>query len=191
MLSPDQMKATASDVRPPTVSDVVEAACAAAFGNQLITNSYRGLIAETIVHLALSPGWRWCSADYWAWDFEHADGTRLEVRQSAARQTWSRSGGPNSNCRFDIRERAGRYDGAIWLDGPGRFAHIYVFAYHHVASEQADHRQTEQWRFYVVPTTRLPSAKSIGLIAVGQLASPVEFDALQAEVERIRIAPPR
>jgi hypothetical protein len=89
-------------------------------------------------------------------------------------------------ARFDIRERTGFYDGAAWYARRGRHADIYVFAHHPVADNTADHREAGQWRFYVVPTIRLPAAKSIGLTAVKALAPSVEWSALSSAVEEER-----
>ena len=50
-------------------------------------NVHRALIVEAIVSAAL-PDWLWAPTDYAAFDFQHADGTRLEVKQSVARQSW-------------------------------------------------------------------------------------------------------
>lgn len=158
-------------------------ACGAAFGNRLITNSYRGLVAEAMVASVLSPNWTWCSADYAGWDFERSDGVRLEVKQSAARQTWKRSDGKPSICSFDIRTRKGRYEGAEWFNDPGRNADLYVFAHHFVVDEGADHCDPQQWRFYVIPTTDLPSSKTIGLSNLTKLASALQFSKLAAIIE--------
>lgn len=156
-----------------------------AFGSPLVTNHFRGLVAEAIVSLALVPDWRWCSADYWAWDFDRADGLRLEVKQSAARQTWTSERSKPSKCRFDIRARKGRLEGADWLDEPGRSAHIYVLAHHFVADLRADHRDPGQWRFYVVPTLSLPASDSIGLGPVTKLTHSCSHAELPTVIERV------
>jgi len=49
---------------------------------------------------------------------------------------------------------------------PGTFAHIYIFAYHPIMEESADHRDPRQWRFHVVATNRLPAGKTITLVKV-------------------------
>jgi hypothetical protein len=55
---------------------------ASAFGNPVIQNDFRGLVAETIVESALGAPWRCCSGDWLGWDFEHLDGTMSEPRSS-------------------------------------------------------------------------------------------------------------
>ena len=89
---------------------------ARAFGNPVIQNDFRGFVAETIVESALEPTWRCCSGDWVGWDFEHLDKTRLEVEQSAARQTWTAPKRP-SPATFDIRTRSGFYIGNEWHPG--------------------------------------------------------------------------
>lgn len=175
----------------PTATDIVQRAARAAFGAPLVTNVFRGTVVEAIVDAALAPEWVWCSQDYSSWDFEHRDGTRLEVKQSAARQSWTPSctaihvGKPN----FDIAARQGRWEGPIWVGEPGRASHIYVFAHHPVADRNADHRDPLQWDFYVVGAGALPpGGKTLGLAGVKERARATPFAALRAEVERVRTA---
>jgi len=73
-------------VPPDITRRVVELACAATFDRALVTNIFRGIVAEAIVAMAL-PDWQWVSADYSPFDFQHPDGCRLEVKQSALRQS--------------------------------------------------------------------------------------------------------
>ena len=144
-LSPTISRATATSIR--------AKAAEVAFGQSLVTNNLRGLVAETIVASILGPEWQWCSADWAGWDFERNDGLRLEVKQSASRQTWASSNGKPSKCRFDIKARQGRYEGADWHPGHGRNADLFVMAHHFVSDDAADHCAPEQWRFFVLPET--------------------------------------
>jgi hypothetical protein len=171
----------------PTTDDIRAKASALAYGNPLIENSYRGLIAEIIIGEALGSEWRQCSGDWGGWDFEHAAGYRLEVKQSAARQTWAAPKKP-SPPSFDIKKRTGYYEGTAWISQAGRFAHIYVFAYHPIRDDSADHCDPSQWQFYVVPTTQLPAKDSIGLNGVGLLTAAVSWSQLAAAVEQVRLA---
>src|ERR1700739_1196373 len=94
---------------PPSISDVFRRAAEISYGNRLVENRYRGLVAEIIVGAALGPEWRLCSGDWSGWDLEHPTGCRLDVKQSAARQTWAPPKKPSST-RFDIRERFGYFE---------------------------------------------------------------------------------
>ena len=170
----------------PTIDEIPAKACAAAFGNALVVNTVRGFVAEIIVGAALGPEWQLCSGDWSGWDFEHVTGCRLEVKQSAARQTWAAPKKPRPP-KFDIAERTGYWmGGAEWKKERGRFAHIYVFAYHPVRDDSADHRDASQWLFYVIATNRLPARKEIGLLEIKALADVVRWDALQTVVGDMR-----
>src|ERR1700743_516726 len=71
------------------IATVQRRAPASPFWQPTIHNKIRALFVEVIVGMAWPEVWRWCSGDWAAWDFEHDDGTRLEVKQSAAKQTWA------------------------------------------------------------------------------------------------------
>jgi hypothetical protein len=159
---------------------------ARAFGNPVIQNDFRGLVAETIAESALEPTWRCCSGDWLGWDFEHLDGSKLEVKQSAARQTWTAPKRP-SPPTFDIRPRSGFYVGSEWRAEVGRHANIYVFAYHPITDASADQLDPAQWVFYVVAANRLPPNKTIGLTRVTSLASASPWEVLFAAVEQVRL----
>lgn len=166
----------------PTISDIQRKVAEAAFGRPLVTNVMRGQVVEAIVACALEPEWTWCAEDYSSWDFERADGMRLEVKQSAARQTWAASDKPSA-CSFDIAMRKGRWEGSSWVDEVGRAAHIYIFAHHPVADRSADHRDPTQWQFYVVPTSQLPNTRRLSLNGVRSLATATSFAELEQAVE--------
>jgi hypothetical protein len=89
---------------------------------------------------------------------------------------------------FDIRARTGYFEGADWVADPRRFAHIYVFAYHPIMEESADHRDPRQWRFHVVATNRLPAGKTINLVKVALLSEAVPWIGLRAAIENLRAA---
>jgi hypothetical protein len=148
-----------------------------AFGKPLVTNVLRGHVAEAIIALALEPEWNWCSADYAGWDFERADGLRLEVKQSAAMQSWST--GKPSKAIFDVAARTGYWEsGTEWIAKAGRPAHLYVFAHHSIYGDDADHRDPSQWQFYVLPSGTLPDVKQLGLATINTLTSAVPVAAL-------------
>jgi hypothetical protein len=178
-----------ADRSPVSAKTIAARAAEVCFGKPLITNINRGLIAELIVEAALPPDWRWCAADYAGHDFEHVDGTRLEVKQSAARQSWAAPASGVSRSVFDIASRAGHWEGAVWIEAAGRRAQIYVFAHHPVEDLSADHRDPEQWRFYVVRAVDLPDSKTLALSRVRALVDRCDFAGLKTEVERLRIGP--
>ena len=161
-------------------ADVVEAM----FGKPLVTNVFRSLLVEAMIAKALGPEWRWCAADFAAWDLEHESGFRLEVKQSAARQSWSPPGGVSSPPRFDIAYRKGRWDGPSWIKGRARHADVYVFAYHPLTSAEADHRRVDQWQFHVLKSATLPDSASISLAKLSSLTMPTSLFNLAGQIER-------
>ena len=167
------------------------------YDQRIMNNVQRGDYVECMIATALGPDWRLTSEEGWdwaAWDCEHtASATRLEIKQSAARQSWDRgSDTPRRNPGFDIRPRKGYWpkDGGPWVTGPGRPADVYVFAWHGEADELADHRDVTQWRFFVVAERFLPSGqKSVGLRGLESIAVPCSIGELARAVEKA--CPPR
>ena len=156
------------------------------YDRRVMNNVHRAEYVECLVAEILSPDWNlpWRQGYDWApWDLEHApSGTRMEVKQSAALQPWhGGQGPPTPSPRFDIAPRTGYWTKeSVWVDSPGRPAHIYVFAWHpETDATRADQRVPAQWRFFPVPTERLPtSQQSIGLAGLKRLASAVSFEML-------------
>ena len=171
----------------PTADEVYEAASQIAFGRPIVQNNFRAIVFEAIVECALKTGWSRCSGDWKGWDFEHRTGKRLEVKQSALRQTWKPPYSPRSP-RFDIAVHSGSYEGAVWTPHYGRNADIYVFGLHPVVDDTADHRDAAQWRFYVTPSSKLPPAKTIGLAALNKLSTAVTWEFLSKTVEKELLA---
>jgi hypothetical protein len=185
-LGPYRLQGAATPSVVPSIADIERKAAQAAFARPLITNVHRGLLAEAIVASALEPDWRWCSEDYSSWDFENHEGIRLEVKQSAARQTWTPVNGKPSACSFDIAMRTGRWENGIeWIEAPGRSAHLYVFAHHPVFDDTADHRNPEQWLFYVVATASLPNTKRVGLTTLRSMMESCSYAELRGRVEKL------
>lgn len=171
----------------PTPDEISATAAQLAFGHRIIQNNLRALVVEVIVDYALKPDWRHCSEDWKGWDFEHKDGTRLEVKQSALKQTWV-APRTRSLPRFDIRERTGYWEnGNSWVGQAGRYAQIYLFAYHRADGEAADQRDPLQWKFYVVRAARLPPTRTVGLSTVASLSPMLNWEALFGVMERERL----
>lgn len=158
-------------------------------GKPIVTNTVRGLLVEAIVAEVLEPDWQWVGGDWGACDFRHDGGIGLELKQSAARQSWHAADGPASSPRYDVAERSGRWEGPDWIPGRGRMAEIYVFAHHPIVDAAlADHREPGQWQFYVVPAANLPLQKTVGLVRVTSMAPCVGIDRLEEAVEAVRRA---
>ncbi len=157
----------------------------------VMNNVHRAEYLECLVAEFLGAGWSlpWQSGYDWApWDIEHISGARIEIKQSAALQPWHAGNQTRTRSpRFDIAPRKGFWTRAgVWAEGPGRPADLYVFAWHGEESASvADHRAIHQWRFFVVPTHRLPAEQhSIGRPGLKELADDVGYEALRFTVNR-------
>ena len=169
---------------------LVEIASNTVFNKPLVTNVYRSVIVEAIISTVLVE-WDWCSSDYSSYDFRHPDGTRLEVKQSALKQSWNHNA--PSRPSWDIKPRTGCWEnGTTWIKGIGRNAEIYVFGLHSLINEIADHRIAEQWRFFVIPTSNLPDTQRISEKRLRELAKPVDVFELShavADVHKLVSSP--
>ena len=154
-----------------------------AFGQPVLMNTFRAVVVEAIVAQGLGDRWRHCSSNFHPFDFERDDGIALEVKQSAARQSWAVEGDRASRSIFDIRERTGRYEGPSWVPARRRWADIYVFAHHPRTDASTDHRDPRQWHFYVAPAAILPFQNTLGLKNVIALSSQADFFGLGSMVE--------
>jgi len=107
------------------------------FDQLVISNLYLPHYVERMIALALGEGFELVSADWSGWDIESSDGVRIEVKQSAAWQTWSDVTGEPKPSRsvYDISAPTGHWidGGATWVAKAGRQAHLYVFAWHPIA----------------------------------------------------------
>ena len=163
----------------PTAEEIRKRLYRDVFGQPLIGNNFRALYVEYMLALRLEPEWRYVGQDWQGWDFEHVKtGVRMEVKQSARRQTWSREKGNRpAALKFDISPRTGYWKSAVdWhhFDKPSRLADIYVFAVHEGFDppEAVDHRDPAQWRFFVLPASVLPKRqKSIAFSRVQALGA--------------------
>ena len=157
-----------------------------------MNNVHRAEYVECLVAELLGPEWTlpWRENYDWApWDLRHASDWKLEVKQSAARQPWHT--GENFSAsppRFDIAPCTGywRRDG-VWIDEPGRPADIYVFAWHgETREDRVDHRDPEQWMFFILPSRCLPEMqKGIGLTVLERKVKGVRYGGVLHSVARL------
>jgi hypothetical protein len=183
----------------PLHAQVSEHLIARFFVEPLIPNIWRSDYVEGLVLFSLGKAWK--QPPLWSgWDLENDAGVRLEVKQSAALQSWyTQTGGKRSRPSFDIAPRTGYYtdstDDAVWVAAADlseadfiRSADIYIFAWHpETDPKTADHRRAEQWRFFVVPeyllTERHGPQKTITLNPIKRLSAAVIYDRLASTVD--------
>ena len=161
------------------------------YDRPIMNNVYRGDYVECMIASVLGAEWRLTWTDGWdwaAWDCEHIPtGVRLEIKQAAARQSWDGERSPDRrNPFFDIAHRKGYWTRVgEWVDSPGRPADLFIFAWHGRRDRHTDHRDPDQWCFFVVSVGNLPSnRKSIGLARLGKLSVPCRIAGLRLAVER-------
>lgn len=157
------------------------------YGHPIIRNDLRGELVEEIVAAALEPEWRLCSNDWASCDLVHStQDIRIQVKQSAARQTWHKDFVSLSKPSYSIKEKTGRWkNGDSWVAEPSRNAEIFIFAWHSDTSAAADHREPQQWQFFVIAEQELPSQSSIALSRIRRLAQPVQFGQLATRVQSL------
>lgn len=163
------------------------------FDAPVIENQFRSAFIEAMIEPLLeTSGWRYAGANWAGWDFDHTDGTRLEVKQSAAQQTWSQV--RPSRGAFDIAARQGYFEGgSVWTVSPRRQADIYVFAWNPVYGPEVDQRDPRQWEFFVFPANALPNQKTVSLSTLRSIIGgigPVEIGDIAANVDLLRLACP-
>ena len=163
------------------------------YDTAVMNNVHRAAYVECLVAFTLGTDWclTWTHGwDWAAWDCQHTSGARLEVKQSAARQSWDReTPARRRSPQFDIAPRTGYWtqDGSRWVDSLGRPADLYVFAWHGERRDgYADHRDPDQWLFFVVAERDLPkSRKRIGLTRLKAIVSPCCIANLKRKVENV------
>lgn len=159
----------------PIAQEIIREIVDELYGKPILSNLTRPLYVERLLVRLLGSDWQYVGGDWSGWDLENTQShLRVEVKQSAARQTWTdEASGTRKSTKpiFDIRERTGYYadNGSRWVASAGRPADLYVFAWHpkFVPAEEVDHTDPEQWEFYLLPERLLPSGQKT--IALGSL----------------------
>ena len=156
------------------------------YDRRVMSNLHRSEYVEALVTVALECR-GWTRKNPWeGWTLEHASGIRLQVKQSAAAQSWG-TGASKSTPQYNIAPRTGCWDEeeARWVPERGHLADIYVFAWHEENALVADQRDPSSWEFRVVARDELPPQKTIGLRPLRGLSSPCRIDALADAVDSI------
>ncbi len=166
----------------PSVPEIVARASHRTFGRPLLEYECIDIVVDAMIESALAPGWRIASGRLFTGRFVHFDGIELLVRahtvlnesgmRRARPRTWS------TGCDPDIPR-----DHPILRDDP----QIVVFAYHGEDDPlRADHRDVNQWAFYVVERSRLPWTREIATSEVAAMTSVSSFTEIVGAVEWAR-----
>lgn len=152
----------------------------------IIRNDLRGELVEEIVVLALAPEWRLCGSDWGACDLLHEEsGLKIQVKQSASRQSWPSGKTGYGAPRYSIATKTGRYEGTDWIAGQGRNVDVFIFAWHGVTGPECDHADPSQWKFHAVAEPGLPAQKSLGLQQIQRLAAAVDYFGLNSAIQTV------
>lgn len=158
-------------------------------GSDLVSNTFRGWLAEYIVACALDidTGVRLSWVSY---DLRLSDGTRIEVKASGYVQSWLQRS--LYKPRFSIREaRSWDAETNITSADAIRAADVYVFCLHaHTELATLDPLDVSQWQFFVVPAflieERLKTQKHLGLATLTRLAiRKISYEQLALEIRDV------
>lgn len=156
------------------------------YGQPIIRNVLRGELVEQFVLDALGSGWQ-PAGDYEAWDVESEDGKyRIQVKQSAARQSWAEVDCKPSNARFSIKISRSWTEEDGWNQPAKRHANYYILAWHPLVGIDADHRDATQWEFCILPSSALPDQASISLQMARSLGVNCKTDGLLIAFETMK-----
>ena len=161
------------------------------YNRRVMSNLIRPHYVEFMVAAILGDEWELVSGDWSGWDLVNKQGARIEVKQSAALQTWTGRvslEGRTTPGTFDIARRKGYWveGGAQHIPFDGRTADLFVFAWHPITDPSyADHRDVRQWRFFVVREDELPMQKTVRLSIIQRRWNAVGYLQLPNEIASI------
>jgi hypothetical protein len=121
------------------------------------------------------------------------NGLKIEVKTSAYWQTWKQE--KRSRPVFAIPKKHGwKGETSQWDDEIRRHADIYVFCLY-AEENQSKAREnildTNHWKFYIVPTEKLPEQKTIGLSSLQRLTDSFSFGEIESRInlegEKLRL----
>ena len=152
------------------------------YGQPIIRNVLRGELVEQFVLDALGDGWI-AAGDYEAWDVQSVDGKhRIQVKQSAARQSWAEVDCKPSNARFSIKGSMAWTEAGGWAGDITRQATLFIFAWHPLVDASADHRDPDQWEFYLIRSDQLPEQNSLSLNMAKALCTVCAADIISSAI---------
>ncbi len=157
--------------------------------SDVLVNTNRGVLAEFIVAEALGVTEQ-ARIEWDAVDVRYGDRS-IEVKSAAYCQSWEQSS--PSPIRFDIAEKMSWHaDSNTSDEQSNRSADCYVFclyAEEDRASARRNVLDTNCWRFYVVPTSKLDlsfgTQKGVALSRIEEIATAVPFANLKGRVDAV------
>ena len=152
------------------------------------SNTVRPLVAEYLVGKALGCLQECGRREWAAWDHVYK-AKRIEVKSAGYVQSWSPA--KKSTIRFgiEVAKNAWCAEEEKYI-GPGRHAHIYVFALNTQQDRDlAALLDENDWQFYVLPVFKIDDLfgcqKVLGLAPLRKCATPLNFDELKDAVDEL------
>lgn len=154
--------------------------------SDVLSNRNRAVFAEFIVGFLLdvldTPRIEWDSVDL------RYKGKGIEVKSAAYLQSWSQN--QPSRITFSIEKKKSWFaDSNTYSPEPVRAADCYVFClFNTIEREKANVLDLTQWRFWVVPSTRIDQemkdGKSISFSKLSRIHEPVDYHELKTTVDK-------
>ena len=157
--------------------------------SDLLNNTYRGVLAEFLVHSALKTK-DITRTDWLPFDLTSPSGLQIEVKSSAYLQAWT-SEDVFSQISFDIAKKFA-WNGTNYASMAMRNSDLYAFCVFTAQTRDVSVLDLDYWDFYVLPTSvlneKIPEQKTITLSSLLKL-EPIktDFSGLPAAVESVRI----
>ena len=149
--------------------------------SRVIENSLRGYVCEAMIAEALGESAHLVSNGWHPWDIqigpsnaEFPKRIRIQVKNSAALQTWQTNSTERTDCQFVLSYRNRpqyfeRDNPGVPCEERGFLCDLYALCHHPISDiKEADQTAPEQWKVFLVPTN--PKLEAI---------SAREFSALQ------------
>ena len=166
-----------------------------AFDRPLLDNTMRGLWCEFMVAEALGADCRAVGFGWHPWDLQIGPATsalpdriRIQLKNSALLQSWNAASGRLSKPLFNLtwRHRPSyfvRDFPSIPCEDEGFLCDLFILCFHGEARiDVADHRDPDQWQFYLLPVTG--SSCAITQSELAALQSRVRATGKPATVQR-------
>lgn len=152
------------------------------------SNTVRPLVAEYLVGKALGCLQESGRREWAAWDHVYK-GKRIEVKSAGYVQSWSPA--KKLSVRFGIESAKNAWcaEDEKYI-GPGRHAHIYVFALNTQQDRDlAALLDENDWQFFVLPTSKIEELfacqKHLGLVPLRKCATPLTLPELKDAVDQL------
>lgn len=154
-------------------SRIIQRASMAMLEGPILDNTIRGYFCEFMVAEALGKTCVSVGAGWNAWDLQLGPSdqvfpkrVRIQIKNSASLQLWSKEGGKTSDCSWNLTYRKApsyfrRDNPTTPCEPEGFLCDAFILCHHPVADRSiADQTDPSQWRFYIAPVVGSHSSVS-------------------------------